>query len=648
MFISLGVNVGEDSLRKGTAHVSTIDGVYGYVLVLDKWTGGSIVITPTATDGTPQTATGSISYNADPNIVATNIYNALRALASPYDTCNVLPISMEPFAVAVSCRDKIGLPIVNIGSATSATLCRVGDMAYGAPAKVSDIRVKGGVATGNFYIYGDTPSSGQALSALDSQSVAGSAGEVDADTPSFETETGFLLCRDGTVNGPTWSYRAKAVEPTVTDKVIYDPADGTGGITAQISGTALAMVSSGVDGQPSGEDLLHVTNTGASLGGGFNKNYGAGFSLAPYKRLNIELTWGGHATVIPFRQGRFRLSTDSNYANHLWQYWDSNGYGLAAVALHAVGLPIGAMSRFGTPNMASVQYTRFTVEANTETQTNGHFGKVKLLTGKVPKVCIVVDDGYETDYTNVFPICTAHGVKFCSAIVSSVIGGGNGVDNLHPTMTVAMLQEMHDSPYWEGLNHTKTHNVFTGTGSTPASGVSAFPESNTLQTLAPLYVTSSYNGASPNATAAALITSEYEDCRDALEGWGITKNDGHKHIVYPAGAVNADVVRVLEGTDCIAGRSTYHWPQGPLPDRVLGPETYCYRATGSDHNRGFFMAGINQAASAGADVVFFMHRTNGEAVLAGFEGQIAELARLRDAGMIEFVHFTEMVAAKSA
>lgn len=70
-------------------------------------------------------------------------------------------------------------------------------------------------------------------------------------------------------------------------------------------------------------------------------------------------------------------------------------------------------------------------------------------------VTIILDDGYESEYSLAFPLFKQYGVNGCSAVTSSFIGKTKtGTDE--PYATLEQLLEMQRYG-WEILSHGKTH-----------------------------------------------------------------------------------------------------------------------------------------------------------------------------------------------
>lgn len=120
-------------------------------------------------------------------------------------------------------------------------------------------------------------------------------------------------------------------------------------------------------------------------------------------------------------------------------------------------------------------------------------------------IAVVVDDGYDEQYSFLATEAQTYGVPVSFAIISELIGSAG-------YMTTANLTTLAASPeLFAIINHSKNDDTFTQVGS------------------------------------VAGMLSNFNACRDYIEGGGWSVNNSARHIVYPGGAHSADLKQALAG-----------------------------------------------------------------------------------------------------
>lgn len=128
-----------------------------------------------------------------------------------------------------------------------------------------------------------------------------------------------------------------------------------------------------------------------------------------------------------------------------------------------------------------------------------------------PKLILSADDGWDTQYTKMYPYLQKYGFKGSLYIIQDLV-------NTSGYMTTAQLQTLFDEG-WDIMNHTKTHSVLTSL--TPAE-----------------------------------IRGELTNCRDYIRENGWDRRNSALHVAYPTGAYNDDVITAMGATGMINGRTT--------------------------------------------------------------------------------------------
>lgn len=201
------------------------------------------------------------------------------------------------------------------------------------------------------------------------------------------------------------------------------------------------------------------------------------------------------------------LSEDSGFTNY-------HSYAVNSTVLHKgmnrIGLRRSGWSETGSPSWANQKVrVRYRVDAATNQIGDITFSNFVIGRYSRPKLIFRFDDNRATQYTVAYPILDAAGFKASVFVISSQV-------NVSTYMTEAQMDELHNVKGWDMCLHTHSHTD--------------------LATL----------------TKAQQI-KEFKENQKYLISRGYTRNDEHRHLVFPFGSYDDNTLQAIEDTDLLTG-----------------------------------------------------------------------------------------------
>jgi len=195
-----------------------------------------------------------------------------------------------------------------------------------------------------------------------------------------------------------------------------------------------------------------------------------------------------------------------------------------------------------------------------------------------PAIVIGFDDGRDFTYDNAYPIMAARGLKGTAYVCSSLVGNPGW-------MTLGQLQALYDRG-WDIANHTRSHPQLT-------------------------------------ALDQGAIEDEVSDCATYLETHGMPR--AARHVAYPYGPCNEAVLRAMEASGMLSGRTGTPRPQAlPIDEPYQITDGYTSGAQVS-----WITDQIDRAVARGSTLHLAFHKVSGS-TSTGTTTSIADFVAICD------------------
>ncbi|GIQ69257.1 polysaccharide deacetylase family protein [Xylanibacillus composti] len=203
---------------------------------------------------------------------------------------------------------------------------------------------------------------------------------------------------------------------------------------------------------------------------------------------------------------QIRLSNVAGMSDYL--FWEQSRWKMVP-GWNEVLIPLSQLTAVGTANATFLEDVQ-TIQISVTGRDTAYIVFDALYMNHVEEASVMFhfDDGWESQYTNAFPILSQHGYVGNVGVISGYVGSG-------PYMSLDQLKRLYEYG-WDLFNHTNTHKDLT-----------------TLD--------------------LAGIRDELLLCKKFLESNGLDR--AADIAAYPYGSMNANVLRVMEEQNFRLGRT---------------------------------------------------------------------------------------------
>lgn len=298
----------------------------------------------------------------------------------------------------------------------------------------------------------------------------------------------------------------------------------------------------------------------------FGKAYNQALDLSDL--TNVELLLWFYENDPKSKLSGMRIDLVTNANNFYYLYVDTS-YWNGSSGVSRMRYDISHFQKNGNPDLSHIIKfnIRFTGVSGM-TPSLGVFS-VTYNARSVPKVLLTLDDGWQDNYDNAFPVLEANGFKATTYVVSSFVQG-----NDPNYMRKSTLDKLYAAG-WDIGNHSSGHENYL---------------------------------IDANLTTAQMAAS-YQTCLDYLLTCGYTKSA--RFVCYPSGGFDDNLIALIKNMGIVSARTTrIGMNADPIADVYklkqvyVGPDT----TFGADLSATDIKASIDTAIATGQTLAIMMHR----------------------------------------